>query len=153
MKRIYRIRFSRSSYDLDKDYEGFSEHEKASISSMNPDSFFDFNDEKGYCIYLIFSPIDIERYSKILDNNLVSHEAEDISDAVLDGSLCLESSLRPFVNALNRFRWNSYKAKLDDWIYSSLDMDFVLDRICQCGGIESLRPIEKKFLKNFQSQK
>ena len=152
MNRIYRIRFDKSSYELDKDYERFSEHEKAAISSMNPDSFFDFKEKERYSIYLIFSPIDLERYSKILDNNLVGHEAEDVSESVLDSSLCLETSLKPFVNALNRFRWNAYKAKLDDWIYDNLDMDLVLDRIGQC-GMDNLRAVEKKFLRNYQSEK
>ena len=150
MNRVYKIAFNKSSFDLDKDYERFSEQEKLTISSMNPDSFFDFNDKERYTLYLIFSPLDIEKYSKILDNNLIEHTTEDVSERVLDNKLCVESSLKPFVNALNRFRWNTYKAKLDQWIYDNLDMDLVLDRIGQC-GMDGLRPVEKKFLRNFQN--
>jgi hypothetical protein len=150
MNRVYKIEFNKSSFELDKDYERFSEQEKLAISSMNPDSFFDFNDKERYTLYLIFSPLDIEKYSKILDNNLIEHTTEDVSERVLDNKLCVESSLKPFVNALNRFRWNTYKAKLDQWIYDNLDMDLVLDRIGQC-GMNGLRPVEKKFLRNFQN--
>lgn len=150
MNRVYKIVFNKSSFELDKDYERFSEQEKVTISSMNPDSFFDFNDKEHYTLYLIFSPIDIEKYSKILNNNLIEHTSEDVSERVLENKLCVESSLKPFVNALNRFRWNTYKAKLDQWIYDNLDMDLVLDRIGQC-GMDGLRPVEKKFLRNFQN--
>jgi hypothetical protein len=150
MNRVYKIVFNKSSFELDKDYERFSEQEKVTISSMNPDSFFDFNDKERYTLYLIFSPLDIEKYSKILDNNLIEHTSEDVSEKVLENKLCVESSLKPFVNALNRFRWNTYKAKLDQWIYDNLDMDLVLDRIGQC-GMDGLRPVEKKFLRNFQN--
>ena len=150
MNRVYKIVFNKSSFELDKDYERFSEQEKVTISSMNPDSFFDFNDKEHYTLYLIFSPLDIEKYSKILNNNLIEHTSEDVSERVLENKLCVESSLKPFVNALNRFRWNTYKAKLDQWIYDNLDMDLVLDRIGQC-GMDGLRPVEKKFLRNFQN--
>jgi hypothetical protein len=150
MNRVYKIVFNKSSFELDKDYERFSEQEKVTISSMNPDSFFDFNDKERYTLYLIFSPLDIEKYSKILDNNLIEHTTEDVSERVLENKLCVESSLKPYVNALNRFRWNTYKAKLDQWIYDNLDMDLVLDRIGQC-GMDGLRPVEKKFLRNFQN--
>ena len=150
MNRVYKIVFNKSSFELDKDYERFSEQEKVTISSMNPDSFFDFNDKEHYTLYLIFSPIDIEKYSKILNNNLIEHTSEDVSERVLENKLCVESSLKPFVNALNRFRWNTYKTKLDQWIYDNLDMDLVLDRIGQC-GMDGLRPVEKKFLRNFQN--
>jgi hypothetical protein len=150
MNRVYKIVFNKSSFELDKDYERFSEQEKVTISSMNPDSFFDFNDKERYTLYLIFSPLDIEKYSKILDNNLIEHTSEDVSEKILENKICVESSLKPFVNALNRFRWNTYKAKLDQWIYDNLDMDFVLDRIGQC-GMDNLRPVEKKFLRNFQN--
>ena len=117
---------------------------------MSPDSFFDFNDKERYTLYLIFSPLDIEKYSKILDNNFIEHTLEDVSDRVLENKLCVESSLKSFVNALNRFRWNTYKIKLDQWIYDNLDIDLVLDRIGQC-GMDNLRPVEKKFLRNFQN--
>lgn len=151
MLNIYRIEFVKSSYELDKDYERLSEHEKSTISSMVPDSFFDFNDDQSkYILYLIFSPIDIEKYSKILDSNLIDHTVTNVSEGILDNNLCLESEIRPFVNPLNRFRWNNYKTKVDEWIYENLDMDLVLDRIGQC-GMENLRPVEKKFLRNYQS--
>jgi hypothetical protein len=101
-------------------------------------------------LYLIFSPIQIERYSKILDNNLIDHTISNLSESILENKICFDSELRPFVNALNRFKWNTFKVKVDDWIYENLDMDLVLDRIGQC-GMDGLRPVEKKFLRNYQN--
>jgi len=151
MFNTYQIKFTKSSFDLDKDYERFSEHEKVEISSMIPESFFDFNDNESiYRLYLIFSPIQIERYSKILDNNLIDHTISNLSESILENKICFDSELRPFVNALNRFKWNTFKVKVDDWIYENLDMDLVLDRIGQC-GMDGLRPVEKKFLRNYQN--
>jgi hypothetical protein len=151
MNQIYQIKFTKSSYELDKDYERLSEHEKVDIAAMTPESFFDFNNNEGqYILYLIFSPLDIEKYSRILNNNLIEHLVSNLSNEVLSNEFSVEASLKPFVNALNRFRWNSYKDKLDEWVYDNLDMDLVLDRIGQC-GMENLRPVEKKFLRNFQN--
>lgn len=151
MFNIYQIKFTKSSFDLDKDYERLSEHEKVEIASMIPESFFDFNDnETIYRLYLIFSPIQIERYSKILDNNLIDHTISNLSESILENKICFDSELRPFVNALNRFKWNTFKVKVDDWVYENLDMDLVLDRIGQC-GMDGLRPVEKKFLRNYQN--
>jgi hypothetical protein len=151
MFNTYQIKFTKSSFDLDKDYERLSEHEKVEIASMIPESFFDFNDNESiYRLYLIFSPIQIERYSKILDNNLIDHTISNLSESILENKICFDSELRPFVNALNRFKWNTFKVKVDDWIYENLDMDLVLDRIGQC-GMDGLRPVEKKFLRNYQN--
>ena len=38
---------------------------------------------------------------------------------------------------------------LDNWILHNLDIDTVLDRITEV-GIDSLKPIETKFLKNYK---
>lgn len=151
MLNVYQIKFTKSSFELDKEYERLSEHEKVEIASMTPDSFFDFNDNNSkYRLYIIFSPIQIERYSKILDNNLIEHTISNLSDSILENKFCIDSEFRPFTNALNRFKWNSFKIKIDDWIYDNLDMDLVLDRIGQC-GMDNLRPVEKKFLRNYQN--
>ena len=149
MKKVYKIEFDKLSYELDKDYGKLSEQDKASISSMNPDSFFDFNNKGKYILYLILSPLEIERYSKIMDNNLIKHHVFDVSDDILNNSED-EANLSKFVNSFNRSRWDSYKATIEEWIYDRLDIDFVLDRIGQCGGIDNLRSVEKKFLKNYQ---
>lgn len=151
MTRIYRIRFDKSSYELDKDYERLSEHEKLAISAINPESFFDFNDTDGkYTIYLAFCPMDMKKYVSILDRNLIWHDSADISDLILEGDAEIDREARAYVNSLNRFKWNSYSKKVEEWIYESLDMDFVLDRISKV-GIDNLRQVEKKYLRNYQS--
>jgi hypothetical protein len=152
MNRVYKIIFDKSSYELDKDYESFEEHEKVSINSMNPDSFFDFNDVDGrYTIYLFMSSIYMDKYTSILDKNLIGHELSDLSDILLEGG-CVESDAKPYINSLNRFRWRLYRGKIDDWIYDNLDIDVVLDRISACGSMDNLRPVEKKFLRNYKYQ-
>ena len=86
-----------------------------------------------------------------MEGNLIAHEITDISDGILDNTISYEKELAPFVNPINRARWESYRKTLDEWIYERLDIDFVLDRIGECGGIDNLRPVEKKFLKNYQN--
>lgn len=152
MKKIFKIKFNKSSFDLDKDYENFSESEKIAISSMSPDSFFDFNDNDGlYVLYLIFNSMDIEKYCKILDNNLIEYLVEDISNPILLDEINIDDEVKQYLNALNRFKWVPFRKKVNEWVYDMLDIDFVLDRINICGGIDNLRSVEKKFLNNLQN--
>ena len=152
MKKIFKLSFKKSSFDLDKDYEDFAESEKSAISSMKPDSFFDFNDDNGiYVLYLIFNSIDLERYLKILDNNLIEYDIINLSELILNDKFCIDDEIKPQLNSLNRFKWTPFSKKLNDWLYDMLDIDFVLDRINICGGIDNLRSIEKKFLNNLQN--
>ena len=40
---------------------------------------------------------------------------------------------------------------LDTWIYNNLEINIVLDRINEV-GMESLKDVEKKFLKNYNNE-
>jgi hypothetical protein len=149
MTCVYKIQFTKNSYDLNVEYDKLSEHEKESISSMLPDSYFEFNNDfEHYVIYIMLKPLDAKKYTKILDNNLINHSIIDISKDLLNG-MDFDKDLKKYVNGLNRFRWNNFNKKISEWIYDNLDMDIVLDRIGDV-GIEGLNKIEKKFLDNYK---
>ena len=93
-------------------------------------------------------PLDVKRYTKILDNNLINHSITNISNELLNG-MDFEKELKLFVNGLNRFRWNNFNKKINEWIISNIDIDNVLDRI-SIVGVEGLNKIEKKFLDNYK---
>jgi len=149
MTCVYKIQFTKNSYDLNVEYDKLSEHEKEAISSMLPESYFEFNDNNDcYSLYIILNPIDAKRYTKILDDNLIIHSITNISNDLLNG-MDFEKELKTFVNGLNRFRWNNFNKKITEWITSNLDIDIVLDRISSV-GVEGLNKIEKKFLDNYK---
>lgn len=149
MTCVYKIQFTKNSYDLNVEYDKLSEHEKEAISSMLPESYFEFNDNNEcYSLYIILKPLDAKRYTKILENNLINHSITNISDDLLNG-MDFEKELKPFVNGLNRFRWNNFNKKISEWIMFNLDIDNVLDRI-SIVGVEGLNKIEKKFLDNYK---
>lgn len=149
MTCVYKIQFTKNSYDLNVEYDKLSEHEKESISSMLPESYFEFNNDcEHYVIYIMLNPLDAKRYTKILENNLINHIIIDISKDLLNG-MDFEKELKKYVNGLNRFRWNNFNKKINEWILINLDIDIILDRISNV-GIEGLNKIEKKFLDNYK---
>ena len=148
MKRLYRIQFIKSSFDLNDDYDGLNEQDKCSIADMLSDGYFEYNNNDGnYTLYIISKPTVIEKYSSILDENLIVHSMRDISDEILNG-MDLSMSLIPFVNILNFDRHRSFKIKLEKWIFSNLDIDRILDRINEV-GISNISKLERKFLDNY----
>ena len=149
MTCVYKIQFTKNSYDLNVEYDKLSEHEKESISSMLPESYFEFNNDcEHYLIYIMLKPLDAKRYTKILENNLINHSIIDISKDLLNG-MDFEKELKKYVNGLNRFRWNNFNKKINEWILINLDIDIILDRISNV-GIDGLNKIEKKFLDNYK---
>ena len=47
MTCVYKIQFTKNSYDLNVEYDKLSEHEKESISAMLPESYFEFNNDNS----------------------------------------------------------------------------------------------------------
>ena len=149
MTCVYKIQFIKNSYDLNVEYDKLSEHEKEAISSMLPETYFEFNNNlEYYVIYIMLNPLDAKRYTKILEDNLINHSIINISNDLLNG-MDFEEELKLYVNSLNRFRWNNFNKKISEWILSNLDIDSVLDRIGNV-GIDGLNKIEKKFLDNYK---
>ena len=148
-KHVYRIQFNRSSFDLNDDYDTFSEQDKNAISDMLPGGYFEYNNFQGkYTLYIIIKPVEADKYSNILDQNLIAHSIRDISEDLLNG-MDLNALLLPFVGALNLDRYRSFKAKLEKWTMSNLDIDRILDRINEV-GMPNISKLEKKFLDEYQ---
>ena len=142
---VYKLKFSKSSYELNDDYERLSDIEKEKISNMEADSFFDIDEDDKYTFYIIVNPIELKAYLSVLNENLIHYDINDISDDILKGKLEIDIKN---INPLNSLKYSFFMDDLDDWIYENLDIDTVLDIISSV-GIKSLRKIEKEFLNNY----
>ena len=151
MTKVYIIKFDKSSFELNDDYERLSDYEKDIISELNTDSFFDYEDElDNYVCFVITTPNELDRYLKILRNNLIEHESSDLSKPVLKNEINLEL-LEGKLDSNNYFKYDFFMDDLESWIYQNLEIDIVLDRITEV-GMNSLKDVEKNFLKNYNNE-
>jgi hypothetical protein len=146
--RIYKIRYSKSSSELNEDYDNLSDYEKEQISELDAEGFFDYEDNDIYCCYVISTPVEVVKYSKILTNNLIQHEYIDLSQEILNNKIDIELELEHKLDEKNLFKYDFFLDDLEHWIYNNLEIDIVLDRITDV-GINSLRQVEKDFLKHY----
>ena len=148
---VYKINFEKSSFELNEEYDRLSESEQEKISSLDTESFFDYeNDENNYICFLICNAIEVKKYSDILNNNFIIHEIFNLSNDILKSNINLEDELRPLLNTINSIKYSFFIDDLNDWIIENLDIDTILDRISELGGVKNLSTIEKEFLKTFQ---
>lgn len=151
VNHVYKIKFDKSSFDLNEEYERLSDHEKQKISNLDAESFFDYQDYKDrYICYVICKPLEIQKYSNILIQNLISHEVKDLSKDLLKFKIDLELELKPLLSTINSIKYSFFIDDINDWILEHLVIDDVLDRISELGTVDKLSEIEKEFLKNFQ---
>jgi hypothetical protein len=151
MTKVYKIKFNKSSFELNDDYERLSDYEKDIISELNTESFFDYEDElDNYVCFVITTPTELDRYLKILKNNLIEHESSDLSNPVLKNEINLEM-LEDKLDSTNYFKYDFFMDDLESWIYDNLEIDIVLDRITEV-GMNSLKDVEKNFLKNYSNE-
>ena len=148
MKRVYKVRYSKSSLELNEDYDNLSDFEKEQISELDAEGFFDYEDNSIYCCYVISTPVEVVKYSKILTNNLIQHEYLDLSQEILNNKIDIGSDLEDKLDEKNSFKYDFFLDDLEHWIYNNLEIDIVLDRITDV-GINSLRQVEKDFLKHY----
>ncbi len=149
MINVYRIKFSKSSFDLNDDYDRLSDYEKERIVELDAHGFFDYNDDDShYIVYVIASPLEIKQYIGILENNLVKIKVTDISNDVLTNKIDLSEDLKSQINTSNSIKYSFFIDDLEDWVYNNLDMDTILDRISEI-GMGSLREVEKDYLKDY----
>jgi hypothetical protein len=144
---VYKIKFTKSPFDLNEDYERLSDIDKEKIADMEADSFFDYEENGVYTFFTIAEPIEVKRYLGVLSENLVKFEATDLSKDVLKGNFDLDSEIGPKVEPLDSMKFSFFVDDLNDWIYNNLDIDTILDRISQV-GLDSLSKIEQEFLNN-----
>lgn len=148
MSSIYQVKFFKSSFKLEDDYEHLSDIDKEKISDINSEAFFDFDDDfDRYNFFIIVDAVEFKSYSRILNDNFIYYEMNDISDDILKGKFDIES-ISENVNPINAVRFSFFLDYLDEWVYSNLNIDIVLDRISEV-GIRHLRNIEKEFLDNY----
>lgn len=148
VNRVYKIRYSKSSLELNEDYDCLSDYEKEVISELDAEGFFDYEDNHIYCCYVISTPIEVAKYSKILTNNLIAHECLDLSEDIIYNRIDVEYELEDKLDEKNLFKYDFFLEDINSWIYNNLEIDIVLDRITDV-GIDSLKQIEKDFLKHY----
>jgi len=147
---VYKIKFKKSSYDLNVEYEKLSEYEKERISELEAQGLFDFNDENlNFNMYIISSNLEIKKYVDVLNSNLIDYKISDISKDIISNKIDLESELLVYIDKTNRKKYKDFIEDVSDWISKSLDIDTILDRISEV-GINSLRDVEKDFLKRYK---
>jgi hypothetical protein len=144
---VYKIKFTKSPYDLNEDYDRLSDIDKEKIADMNADSFFDYEEDGVYTFFTIAEPIEVKRYLGVLSENLVKFEVTDLSKDLLKGNFDINLEVGPTVDPINSMKFSFFVDDLDDWIYNNLDIDTILDRI-NLVGLDSLTKIEKEFLNN-----
>ena len=144
---FYKIKFTKSSFDLNDDYDRFSELDKEKIADMESESFFDYEEDGFYTLFTIAKPTEVERYLSVLSENLVRFELTDLSKDILKSNFDFNSEVGPKISLIDSMKFSFFVDDLDDWIYNNLDIDTILDRISQV-GLDSLTKVEKEFLNN-----
>jgi hypothetical protein len=144
--RIYKLQFHSNLLYLDSIYSSLSDLDKQRLSTIDVLSSFHFDSQFKHFVYMIIQPKEIEFYKNILNINLIPYFCEDISESVLDNLLDLESELVKFCDMSNLQHYDNFIFELNSWILENLNLDSILDRI-NSDGINSLRPIDKEFLK------
>lgn len=150
MSNIYKFKFSKSSFELSDDYDRLSDIDKERIADMDVHSYVDFEENDEYSFFIITESTEIEKYIEILLDNLISFEYKDITTDVLKSKYDIEDKISSIVDPLASGKYSLFMDDLDEWIYDNLDIDIVLDRISDV-GMESLKKVEKEFLKNYKS--
>ena len=138
VNHVYKVKYSKSSLELNNDYENLSDFEKESLSELDALSFFDFEEDQKYTCYIITTRLDLKKYIKILLNILI----------ILSGKLDIENETRNKIDNFNFLKYEFFIDHINDWIYENLEIDIVLDRINEV-GMDSLKDIEKLFLKQY----
>lgn len=150
-KFLYKIKFDKSSYELNDDYERLSDYEKEIISSLYVEAFFDHDTHEGeYVCYFITNIDEIKSYTNILTNNLIKFQVFNISQDVLKNKINLEVELKQFLPPTSQIKLNVFNEGINFWILENLEIDMVLDRITEVGGLDNLRDVEKEFLKKYK---
>ena len=144
---VYKIKFSKSSFDLVEDYDRLSDIDKEKLADTESESYFEYEDDGLYTFFTIAEPIQVKRYLGILAENLVKFELTNLTEDILKGKFDMDLEVGDKVNPLDSIKYSFFIDDLNDWIYNNLDIDTILDRISLV-GLNSLTKIEKEFLNN-----
>jgi aromatic ring-opening dioxygenase LigB subunit len=150
MNGIYKIKFFKSAEKLTNHYNSLSESERENISELDAESFFDYeNKNKNYTCYIIVDPLELEKYTNILTNNSIEHKCFNLSDDFIKGKIDIKKDIANKINETNYYKYDFFVDDIDNWLIDNLNIDIILDRISEI-GIDSLKDIEKEFLKNYK---
>jgi hypothetical protein len=150
MLKVFKIKFYKSTGELEDLYDYFSELDKEKLNELDTESYFDYDDLDGnYILLLISSSIDLDKYIKIIRDNNLKVDYLDISNDILKFKYNLESDLFYLISDENEIKFDFFIHDLNNWILENLDIDDVLDRISEI-GIDNLGKIEKEFLENYK---
>lgn len=138
---VYKISFKK----LLSTYSTISELDLEKIASLDIESSFDYEKDELYYCYVITTKLEINKYRKILEKNLIGFTCEDMSTPIIKNEYDI-SYIKEYLDQENYYIYEIFIEDLDKWIYSKLDLDTVLDMISY-KGMDSLRPVDKKFLK------
>ena len=148
INHVYKIKYGKSSLELNEEYQYLSDYEKEAMAELDAISFFDYDDDlQKYTCYIITTTLEINKYSKILSNNLIIHNFYDLSEDILLGKIDIEKEVKDKINSFNFLKYDFFIEDINDWLLENLNIDIVLDRINEV-GIDSLKDIEKEFLKH-----
>lgn len=126
-------------------YATISDNDLEKIASLDIESSFDYENGEFYHCYVITNEIELKKYKKILENNLIAFKCENLSEKILKNEYNI-SYIKNHIDEENYFIYNVFLEDLEKWIYSNLDIDIILDMISS-HGITSLRDVDKRYLK------
>ena len=150
-EKVYKVVFDKNSYELNIDYDKFTESEKEIISNILPNNYFEWNSkEDNYTIIMILNDHNITKYISILKRNNIKFKLINLSNDILENGIDLSKELVPHINIINSAKWSKFKSKIIQWNLEHLDIDIILDRINKVGSIDKLTQIEKQFLDNYK---
>ena len=150
MPSVFKIKFDKNSDFLNDDYDRLDEYEKEVISTIDVESFFDYDDDNDkYTCILITTHIEIDKYISILNNNLIKYELKDISKSILKGKIDVGYLLKDKYLPTSQIKFNIFMEGINYWTMENIDIDTVLDRISEV-GMKNLKEVEKDFLKNYK---
>jgi hypothetical protein len=136
---VYKISFQNT-------YQIISNLDLEKIAELDIESSFDYRIDDFFYFFVITSKIEIQKYLKILDKNLINYTFENLSDLILKNEYDFTYVLE-YLDDDNDVIYEIFMDDLNKWIYSNLDIDIILDMISSKGMI-SLREVDKKFLKD-----
>jgi len=150
-ERVFKLVFEKNSYELNMDYDKFTQSELEIIANVLPDNYFEWNSESGnYTIIMIVGDHPLLRYTNILKNNNVKFKLVNLTNEILENGINLSEDLIPHINIINSTKWTKFKQKIVQWTLSNLTVDIVLDRINRIGSYDKLSKLEKKFLEDLK---
>lgn len=146
---LYHIEFSRDIDTVIWEYTCLHENDRTKLAEIQFITTFDFLDihNNNYHFLVLTEKLQMDKYLKILIDNLILHFAHNITQKVLKDQIDLKK-FEKTISKSNKVLWKNFRTKIEEWMLLNQDLDNVLDIINQ-KGIEKLRDIDKKFLENY----